>query len=67
MKLKISFNNNTSKEFEIDNVNIIPSHGGDKGPLMLHVNKVRDNKLHINVTSNIIPDVTFLEKIEIVE
>lgn len=76
MKLKISYNNGTSKEFEIQNFQIQQSYNLNKplpspmlpeGPINLNVVGFTEDKITVTVTSNLIPDVSFLEKIEFVE
>lgn len=65
-KIKVTLKGGVVRMFNLDRVDIVPSHG-DKGPGMLHLNKCGENKYMMHVTSNIIPDVEFFEKIEIVE
>lgn len=65
-KIKISFKGNVVKTFELDKVNIIPTVS-EKGPSFFEIRKKTDGKYHILSTNDMLPDISFLEKIEIVE
>ncbi len=64
MKLKVTFKGGVVKEFELDRVQVIPQI--KEGPMRLdmHVNKT--GKYDMFVTSNLIPDVELLDRIEFV-
>jgi hypothetical protein len=69
MKIKVYLNNNTIREFEIISVDIRPTpqlNGNHPTPVMLHLTGMSD-KCRLSVTSNVIPDISFLDKIEISE
>lgn len=65
-KVKVSFKGGVVKSFNLSRVDILPNTGG-KGPSMLHLSKRGDNSYVLSVTPDVIPDISFLEKIEIVE
>jgi hypothetical protein len=65
-KVKIHFKGNVVKTFEVDKINIIPVPSG-QGPSFFEIRKKSDNKYSILSTNDMLPDISFLEKIEIVE
>jgi hypothetical protein len=66
-KVKVTFKGNVVKTFDLQRIDILPIMGNDMGHSMLHLNRRGDNKYVLSCTQDIIPDVTFLDKIEIVE
>ncbi|MDD5649572.1 MAG: hypothetical protein PHF86_04030 [Candidatus Nanoarchaeia archaeon] len=68
MKLKVTLSGGKIREFNLNRINIVPSPPVD-GPVMLNMNKSRENNgtYDMFVTSNLLPAVDLLEKIEIVE
>ncbi len=63
MILKISYNNGTSKSFTIGRFDIMPTP--TSAPIHLDAQQGPNNIINVNLTASVVPDKTFLEKIEI--
>jgi len=66
-KVKITFKGDVVKTFELDRVDILPVLGHANFNSMFHLAKRSDDKYILSCTQDIIPDISFLDKIEIVE
>lgn len=64
MKLKVTLSGGKTREYVLNRINVAPHPEG--APMLLNLNKKGD-KYDMLVSSNLIPDVDLLEKIEIVE
>jgi hypothetical protein len=62
MIFRVSLNNGIVKNYTIRNFTILPSP--PIGPVILHAHGM-DKMLDINLSSNVVPDKLFFEKIEI--
>lgn len=65
-KVKVSFKGGVVRYFEIGKINIITTLP-NKGPSFIDFRRLSGDKYILNSTNDIIPDVEFLEKIEIVD
>lgn len=65
MKLKVSYNDGSTKEFELDQVHTI-SNENRNSPVMLNLRETKDNKFDMKITANLVPNGISLEKIEFV-
>jgi hypothetical protein len=66
-KLKVTFKGDVVKTFDLEHIDIMPVPQSTNGPSMMNLMRRGENRYALRVTSDIIPDVTFLEKMEIIE
>jgi hypothetical protein len=66
MKLKVSYSDGTTKEFEIDRIRTI-SNENRNSPVILNLHQTADGKFDMKITANLVPNSdASLEKIEFV-
>ncbi len=66
-KLKVSFKGGIVRTFDLERIDIQPALPGGQGLSMLHLVKRGNKGYMLHVTSDILPDTEFLDKMEIVE
>jgi hypothetical protein len=63
MKITISYTDGRKKEVLVTDLRVISSP--DNGPQFLRVNSLGHNRVVCDVSSNLIPSIDFLDKLEI--
>lgn len=66
-KLKVSFKGGIVRTFDLERIDIQPALPGGRSPSMMHLIKRGDKGYMLHVTSDILPDTEFLDKMEIIE
>lgn len=68
MKIRFSYKNGQTKELFIEELDIIPvPKEFPNEPLTFHINKISEDKVSILSTSNLIPEVAEVDKIDFIE